>query len=37
VTILGEEKGKDGYTWYYIEMEDGTRGYSRSDFFTLVK
>ena len=33
VSVLEEVKGKDGKTWYRIQMEDGTVGYARNDFF----
>lgn len=33
VSVLEEVKGKDGKIWYRIQMEDGTVGYARNDFF----
>ncbi|MBQ6481302.1 MAG: SH3 domain-containing protein [Anaerolineaceae bacterium] len=33
VAVLEELKGDDGKTWYRIQLQDGTVGYARSDFF----
>lgn len=35
VTVTDETAGTDGYTWYLIQMANGTTGYIRSDFVTL--
>ena len=32
VTILDVVEADDGYTWYYIELENGNKGYVRADF-----
>ena len=31
IIILDALQGDDGYVWYYIELENGNRGYVRSD------
>lgn len=34
VTILNSEEADDGYTWYYIQLDNGNTGWVRSDLIS---
>ena len=35
VTILGSKQSGDGYTWYYIQLDNGNTGYVRGDLLNV--
>ena len=36
VTILDVLQSGDGYAWYYIQLENGNKGYVRSDLISAA-
>lgn len=36
VTVLDEVKGESGQLWYYVQLQDGRRGYIRADLLTIA-
>ena len=35
VTVLGAKQSGDGYTWYYIQLDNGNTGYVRGDLLSV--
>ena len=35
VTVLGARQSGDGYTWYYIQLDNGNTGYVRGDLLSV--
>ena len=37
VAVLEQMIGDDGFVWYRVQLQDGTVGYARSDFFKKIE